>query len=76
MLLSDSFWESVTKIVFYDFTEEIYETLIREELEAIKEIFAQISYKEIDTPEDELERPSKDMVLRCYGFFQITNYFV
>ncbi|MBR5598306.1 MAG: hypothetical protein IKW30_13020 [Lachnospiraceae bacterium] len=53
MLLSDSFWESVTKIVFYDFTEEIYETLITEELEAIKEIFAHISYKEIENPEIE-----------------------
>ena len=53
MLLSDSFWESVTKIVFYDFTEEIYETFTTEELEAIKEIFAQISYKEIENPEIE-----------------------
>ena len=53
MLLSDIFWESVTKIVFYDFTEEIYETFTTEELEEIKEIFAQISYKEIENPEIE-----------------------
>ena len=52
-IANDSFWESVTKIVFYDFTEEIYETFTTEELEAIKEIFAQISYKEIENPEIE-----------------------
>ena len=64
MLLSDSFWESVTKIVFNDFTEEIYETFTTEELEAIKEIFAQISYKEIENPEIEgwymFEQQTKD----------------
>ena len=51
MLLSDSFWESVTKIVFYDFGEEIYESFATEKLEDIKDIFAKIRYKEIENPE-------------------------
>ena len=53
MLLNDSFWESVTKIVFYDFSEEIYESFATEELEEIKEIFVRIKYEEIQNPEIE-----------------------
>ena len=53
MLLNDSFWKSVTKIVFYDFSEEIYESFATEELEDIKEIFVKIRYEEIENPEIE-----------------------
>ena len=53
MLLSDSFWENVTKIVFYDFGGEIHESFAAEELEEIKNIFVKIGYEEIENPEIE-----------------------
>ena len=67
MLLSDSFWESVTKIVFYDIGEKNYESFSTEELEEIKDIFVEISYEEIENPEleglYEFELQTKD---NCY----------
>ena len=49
-LLTDTFWNDVTKIVYYDFNEDIYEVSDTEKLEELQMIFAQMTYKEIENP--------------------------
>ena len=50
VLLTDTFWDGVTKIVYYDFDEEIYEVSDAEKLEELQEILTKLTYKEIENP--------------------------
>ena len=49
-LFTDTFWDGVTKIVFYDFNEDIYEVLDAGKLKEIQGIFTEMTYKEIKNP--------------------------
>ena len=49
-LLADTFWNGVTKMVYYDFDEEIYEVSDAEKLEELQTILTNLTYKEIDNP--------------------------
>lgn len=49
-LLTDTFWNDVTKVVYYDFDEEIYEVSDAEKLEEIQTILTNLTYKEIENP--------------------------
>ena len=49
-LLTDTFWDDVTKVVFYDFNEDIYEVSDVGKLEELQAIFAEMTYKEIKNP--------------------------
>ena len=49
-LLADTFWDGVTKIVYYDFDEEIYEVSDAEKLEELQAILTKLTYKEIKNP--------------------------
>lgn len=49
-LLTDTFWNDVTKVVYYDFDEEIYEVSDAEKLEEIQTILTNLAYKEIENP--------------------------
>lgn len=49
-LLTDTFWDNVTKVVFYDFNEDIYEVSDVGKLEELQAIFAEMTYKEIKNP--------------------------
>ena len=49
-LLADTFWNGVTKMVYYDFDEEIYEVSDAEKLEELQTILTKLTYKEIDNP--------------------------
>ena len=49
-LYTDDFWESVIKIVYYDFDEEIYELSVAEKLKELQQTFTEIEYKEIENP--------------------------
>ena len=50
LLLTDTFWDGVTKIVFYDFNEDIYELSDAGKLEELRAIFAEMKYKEMENP--------------------------
>ena len=49
-LLSENFWKSVQKVIYYDFDEEIYELSDIGKFEKLQEIFEGMSYKEIENP--------------------------
>ena len=49
-LLTDTFWKSITNIVYYDFNEDIYELSDAEKLEELQAIFTEMTYKEIENP--------------------------
>ena len=49
-LLTDTFWNGVTKMVYYDFDEEIYEVSDAEKLEELQSILTKLTYKEIENP--------------------------
>ena len=49
-LYADDFWESVTKVVYYDFDEEIYELSVAEKLKELQQTFTEIEYREIENP--------------------------
>ena len=49
-LLTGAFWNDVTKVVYYDFDEEIYEVSDAEKLEEIQTILTNLTYKEIENP--------------------------
>ena len=49
-LLADTFWDGVTKIVYYDFNEDIYEVSDSGKLEELQAIFTEMTYKEIKNP--------------------------
>ena len=49
-LLADTFWDDVTKIVYYDFNEDIYEVSDAEKLEELQTVFTEMTYKEIENP--------------------------
>ena len=49
-LRTDTFWDDVTKIVYYGFDEEIYEVSDPGKLEEIQAIFTEMKYKEIKNP--------------------------
>ena len=50
LLVTDTFWNNVTKVVFYNFDEEIYELSDAEKLEEIQAILTGMEYKEIENP--------------------------
>ena len=49
-LYADDFWERVTKVVYYDFDEEIYELSVAEKLKELQQTFTEIEYREIENP--------------------------
>ncbi|MBR3601898.1 MAG: hypothetical protein IKL49_06220 [Lachnospiraceae bacterium] len=49
-LLTDTFWNNVTKMVYYDFDEKIYEVTDVGKLEEIRAILTKLTYKEIENP--------------------------
>ena len=49
-LLTDAFWDNVTKVVYYDFNEDIYEVSDAGKLEEIQAILTKLIYKEIENP--------------------------
>ena len=49
-LFTDTFWDDVTKVVFHDFNEDVYEVSDAEKLEELKGIFTEMTYKEIENP--------------------------
>lgn len=49
-LLKDTFWDGVTKVVYYDFNEDIYEASDAGKLEELQAIFTEMEYKEIENP--------------------------
>ena len=49
-LLADTFRDGVTKIVYYDFNEDIYEVSDSGKLEELQAIFTEMTYKEIKNP--------------------------
>lgn len=49
-LFTDTFWDDVTKVVFYDFNEDIYEVSDTGKLEELQGIFTEMTYKEIKNP--------------------------
>lgn len=49
-LLTDTFWDDVTKVVYYDFNEDIYEVSDAGKLEELQAIFKEMEYKEIKNP--------------------------
>ena len=50
LLVTDTFWNNVTKVVYYDFNEDIYEVSDVKKLEEIQAIFTEMKYKEIKNP--------------------------
>lgn len=52
-LITDSFWDDVSKVIFYDFDETVYETVEKETIEEISKIVSEMTYTEIDNPEIE-----------------------
>lgn len=49
-LLTDTFWDGVTKVVYYDFNEDIYEVSDAGKLEELQAIFTEMEYREIKNP--------------------------
>ena len=49
-LYTDDFWERVTKVVYYDFDEEIYELSVAKKLKELQQTFTEIEYREIENP--------------------------
>ena len=49
-LLTDTFWDGVTKVVYYDFNENIYEVSDAGKLEELQAIFKEMEYEEIENP--------------------------
>ena len=52
-LITDSFWDDVSKVIYYDFDETVYETVEKETIEEISKIVSEMTYTEIDNPEIE-----------------------
>ena len=50
LLLTDTFWDGVTKVVYYDFNEDIYEVSDAGKLAELQAIFTEMTYKEIENP--------------------------
>ena len=50
LLVTDTFWNNVTKVVYYDFNEDIYEVSDIKKLEEIQAILTEMEYKEIKNP--------------------------
>lgn len=50
VFLTEEFWERVTKVVFYDFNEDIYELSDKNKFEELQDIFKKMTYKEIENP--------------------------
>lgn len=50
VFLTEEFWERVTKVVFYDFNEDIYELSDKNKFEELQDIFKEMTYKEIENP--------------------------
>ena len=50
LLKTDTFWNNVTKVVYYDFNEDIYELSNVGKFEKLQAIFKEMEYKEIENP--------------------------
>lgn len=50
LLTTDAFWNNVTKVVYYDFNEDIYELSNAGKFEKLQVIFKEMEYKEIENP--------------------------